>query len=114
MARSATDRVFEATFGHKVIEGRAWACLERCRRKLGLDEIPIPVPVEDWIEGPLGIRLSYADLSRCGAELEGGASISDNEITIDEGATKHEGRLRFTCAHELGHLVLHRGGASFL
>ena len=112
MARSATGRILEAMTGRKVIESRAWACLERCRRKMGLSEIPVPVPVEDWIEGPLGIRLSYADLSRCGAELEGGASITDNEILIDEGAAAHEGRLRFTCAHELGHLVLHRGAKS--
>lgn len=112
MVRPCTGRIFETMPGRKVIENRAWACLERCRRKLGLDEIPLPVPVEDWIEGPLGIRLSYADLSRCGAELEGGASISDNEILIDEGATANEARLRFTCAHELGHLVLHRRAKS--
>jgi len=112
MARPSTGRIFETMPGRKVIENRAWSCLERCRRKLGLEEIPLPVPVEDWIEGPLGIRLSYADLSRCGAELEGGASISDNEILIDAGSTAHEARLRFTCAHELGHLVLHRRAKS--
>jgi len=112
MVRPADGQVFQPMPGRKVIEERAWACLERCRRRLKLDEIPLPVPVEDWIEGPLGIRLSYADLSETGAELDGGASISGNEILIDQRATAHEGRLRFTCAHELGHMVLHRKAKS--
>jgi hypothetical protein len=90
-----------------MIESRALACLERCRRKLGLEEIPLPVPVEDWIEGPLGIRFGISDLSHLGSGVLGAAFVKEREILIDERVTEHEGRCRFTCAHELGHLTLH-------
>ncbi|MBN2562333.1 MAG: ImmA/IrrE family metallo-endopeptidase [Phycisphaerae bacterium] len=81
--------------------------MERCRRKLRLDQVPLPVPVEEWIEGPLGIRFGYADLSHLGDGVLGATYVESREILIDEQALTHDGRCRFTCAHELGHLVLH-------
>lgn len=86
----------------------AWICLERCRRKAGLDELPLPIPVEDWIEGPLAIRLGFTDLSYLGQDVLGATHIAEREILIDEQVLSNEGRCRFTCAHELGHLTLHR------
>lgn len=108
MPRQPTGRVLEPRRGRQVIDARAWSCLERCRRKLGLDEIPLPVPVEDWIEGPLGIRFGFTDLSHLGEDVLGAAHVEDREILIDQRVTNHEGRFRFTCAHELGHLMLHK------
>lgn len=100
--------VFDARHGRRQIDGRAWACIEKCRRKLGLDEIPLPIPVEDWIEGPLGITYGITDLSHLGDDVLGAAYAEEREILIDQKVLDHEGRARFTCAHELGHLVLHR------
>ena len=99
--------IFEARHGRRQIDGRAWACIEKCRRKLGLDEIPLPIPIERWIEGPLEITYGITDLSHLGAEVLGAADAEEREILIDSKVLDHEGRARFTCAHELGHLVLH-------
>ena len=112
MPRPATGQVLIPRPGRRVIDRRAWRCLERCPRKLQLDEIPLPVPVEEWIEGPLDIRFGFTDLSHLGPDILGAAFVTDREILIDERVVQHEGRFRFTCAHELGHLILHRGAQS--
>lgn len=108
MPAALRTQVLEPVRGRRVIEAQAWACLERCQRKLGLDHIPLPVPVEEWIEGPLGIRFGISDLSYLGSDVLGGAFVQEREILIDQRVLEHEGRFRFTCAHELGHLMLHR------
>ena len=112
MSKAVPLKLLEPCHGGRLIERRAWACLERCRKKLGLDAVPLPVPVETWIESPLGIRLSFEDLSHLGPDVLGGAFVDEQEILIDERVTAHDGRCRFTCAHELGHLLLHRGVSS--
>jgi hypothetical protein len=89
------------------VEARAHACLRQCVEKLNLKEIPIPVPVEQWIERPLGIRFGVSDLSHLGRDVLGAAFISENEIVVSERLLSNEGRYRFTCAHELGHFILH-------
>ena len=103
-----TARIFETRWGGRTIDQRAWSSVERCRKKLRLESVPLPVPVEDWIEGPLGIRFGVTDLSHLGPEVLGAAFVQDGEILIDPRALGHEGRYRFTCAHELGHFVLHK------
>lgn len=100
-------KIFEPCPGRWQIERKAWRCLEECRQQLGLDELPIPIPVDAWIEAPLGIRFGFADLSHLGKDVLGAAYVADREILIDEKVLAHEGRFRFTCAHELGHVVLH-------
>jgi len=105
---SVPTKYFEPRRGRRQIDQRAWNCLERCRKKLGLETIPLPVPVEDWIEGPLGIQFGFSDLSHLGDDVLGAAFVTEREIQIDERVLEHEGRFRFTCAHELGHLMLHK------
>lgn len=107
MPAQAVGKLFEPRRGLRGIEQRAAACLKRCRRKLGLSEIPLPIPVEEWIEGPLGIRFGVEDLTHLGQDVLGGTFIREREIIVSEKALAHEGRFRFTCAHELGHLILH-------
>jgi Zn-dependent peptidase ImmA (M78 family) len=109
IVRQATaSKAFEPRHGRQRIDSRAWSVLERCRKKLHLTEVPVPVPVEEWIEGPLGLRFGYADLSHLGSQVLGAAYVADGEILIDERVVAHDGRCRFTCAHELGHVILHR------
>lgn len=105
---SIPTHIFEPRHGRRQIERRAWSCVERCRRKLGLEDVPIPIPVEKWIELPLGITFAVTDLSYLGDDVLGAAYIDENEIQIDPRVLHHDGRARFTCAHELGHFELHR------
>jgi hypothetical protein len=71
-----------------------------------------PIPVEDMIERLLGLKLSFEDLETIlgskgvlGATYVGARLICINERLLEQGP---EGRLIFTCAHEVGHWVLHR------
>lgn len=99
--------LFRPQWGMKQVEDKAGMTLERCRHRLGLETLPLPIPVEDWIEGPLGIELGFHDLSHLGDNVLGAAHIDPPEIQISEALIDQEPRLRFTCAHELGHLMLH-------
>lgn len=94
------------------IELAAGAVLRRCAREFGLAAVPTPVPVEAWIERPLGYRLGYVDERDMGPGVQGRARPLDGEIDISESLLGHPGRLRFTCAHELGHLILHKDAAA--
>ena len=64
----------------------------------------IPVPVER-IAKSLGIRVEYAPLDD---ELSGLAHIRDDVPIIGVNALHAPNRRRFTLAHELAHIVLHR------
>jgi Zn-dependent peptidase ImmA (M78 family) len=77
--------LLEPAYGVRRIERRAGQCLERCRRRLGL----------------------IADLSYLGENVLGGAFVAEREILISDKVLAYEPRFRFTCAHELGHLMLH-------
>lgn len=71
-----------------------------------------PIPVEDIIERALGLRLLYEDLEKVfgSNDVLGATYVESGVICINERLFEHssEGRLVFTCAHEVGHWVLHR------
>lgn len=100
-------KLFEPSSGLRIVERKARRCLAFCRHKLGLEKTPLPVPIEDWIERALDIRFGIEDLSHLGPKVLGAAFIEGREILISDKALGNEGRFRFTCAHELGHFVLH-------
>lgn len=96
------------------IEDRAAECVRHCCEALDLRQIPLPIPVDRWIEAPLNIRFGISNLSHIGPNVLGAASPSQNEILISDSILSHEARYRFTCAHELGHMTLHkRKGRAF-
>lgn len=76
------------------VEAAAWKTLQRCREALRLTEIPLPIPVEEWIEFPLRYRFGVVRLAD---GVLGQAFIEDREIQISD-RIGHEGRFRFTCA----------------
>lgn len=111
MASELFGTLFEPKPGLLRTDRAAWACVEQCRQALRLDEAPSPIPVDQWIEHPLGIRFGIADLSHLGDGVLGAAYVKEREILISDSIT-HEGRFRFTCAHELAHVLLHRRHAN--
>jgi len=70
----------------------------------------IPIPIEDILELRMGVDLLVSPGIRqvLGADAYVGSGMS--LIVIDEEAfhSGYPGRLIFTLAHELGHIVLHR------
>ena len=74
-------------------------------------EVKPPIPIDDIIERYLGVKLIYVDLQKVfGRDVLGAAYVESNTICINERLFENasEGRLVFTCGHEVGHWVLHR------
>jgi hypothetical protein len=94
------------------IELAADQVTRRCLAALDLTEIPLPVPIEEWIEHPLGFRLNIVAAEDMEQGVLGLARPTEGEIELCDTLAEHEGRYRFTCAHELGHLILHSDRAA--
>lgn len=89
-------------------EQAATECLEACRVALGLAEIPLPVPVERWVESVLGIDFGFERIAPMDGTLVLGRAEPDRRvIRVDESLVNDDPRLRWTIAHELGHVMLH-------
>lgn len=71
-------------------------------KKLGLKAPPVPV---DRLAKVLGVRIEYTPFDD---ELSGMAFMRDGKPVIGVNSSHHPNRQRFTIAHELGHVVLHR------
>lgn len=112
MPKPHQGRVFEPRSGLLRSEQAAWKCIERCCKKLNLDGPPVPIPIDEWIETALDIRFGVGDLSHLGDDVLGAAFVRDREILISERILENNGRYRFTCAHELGHVLLHQKHAA--
>ena len=70
-------------------------------------KLSAPIPVFDIIE-----YLGYdVDFRKDGIyedkNLLGGTIIDQKTIEINENLSDHEGRMNFTAAHEVGHIILH-------
>jgi len=71
-----------------------------------------PIPVEDIIERGLGLKLGFIDFEeKYGMpDVYGAIYVHKKLIAISEALLddRSEGRFCFTCAHEVGHWILHR------
>ena len=71
-----------------------------------------PTPIEDIAERRLGLNIGFEDLrQKMGLDdVLGATYVKARRISIDNSLLNEntEGRLIFTCAHEVGHWVLHR------
>ena len=70
-----------------------------------------PFPVEALIEQHLGLTLEYDDLEELIGEPDilGALWVEEKRVVIDNRLLDStEGRFCFTCAHEVGHWILHR------
>lgn len=68
----------------------------------GIASAPVPV---DRIARQLGVRVQFAPLDN---DLSGMAHIRDGIVVVGVNSLHAPNRQRFTLAHELGHVVLHR------
>ena len=92
------------------IAQKAWAIWDDFQEIQGKILAP-PYPVEALIEKHLGLSLEYDDLEEILGESEvlGATWVNEGRVIIHEGlADGNEGRIAFTCAHEVGHWILHR------
>jgi len=71
-----------------------------------------PIPVEDIIERYLKLDLQYVDFyQKHGLDnVFGAIYVKNRTVAISESLLndRNEGRLIFTCAHEVGHWCMHR------
>lgn len=68
----------------------------------GVTSAPVPV---DRIARQLGVRVQFAPLDN---DLSGMAHIRNGVVVVGVNSLHAPNRQRFTLAHELGHVVLHR------
>jgi len=92
----------------RAAEQRAELCIERCCSAQGLKAVPLPIPVEEWIERPLGIDYGFEQIANRGdRRILGYANLAANRIRINADIAHDDHRVRWTAAHELGHIELH-------
>lgn len=91
------------------LESAATELLRKYAKWKGTPPRP-PIPIDDIVEGLLGLSLSIGDLrARLGKDDVLGATwLEDGHVMIDSSLEGNEGRFCFTLAHETGHWVLHR------
>ncbi len=101
------------TAHQRAVEEKAAAHLMLACERMNVRDVPLPVPVEEWIELAFGFEFGEEDFRKqYGVDALGGCwpPREDNghrgRIAID-CRLSHSGRRRFTCAHELGHMMLH-------
>lgn len=82
-----------------LIRQKAEALLSRC----GIAEAPVSV---EEVARAVGARVRYSPFE---GELAGMLIRGDGQTTIGVNSLHHPNRQRFTIAHELGHLLLHKG-----
>lgn len=70
--------------------------------QFGIESAPVPV---DRIAKGLGIRVQYAPFD---GDLSGMAFVKDGTPIAGVNSLHHPNRQRFTLAHEIGHIQLHR------
>jgi Zn-dependent peptidase ImmA (M78 family) len=80
-------------------------------RKAKIFNYSIPVDIERVIESTMGIGIIPVKGLQHDCDLEGFISRDFNSVYVDEDLyldDRYYKRVRFTIAHEIGHLILHR------
>jgi len=91
---------------NSTIEKESISLLNAFNKKMG-QKLAAPVPVFDIIEY-LGYDIDFRkDGIYEDKNLLGGTQIDQKIIEINENISNHEGRMHFTVAHEIGHIILH-------
>jgi len=90
----------------KIIEQASLNLIQEYEKETG-KSIVAPIPTDELIEF-LGYDVDYRkDGPYTDPELLGGLHIDENIVIINENIIDQEGRMHFTEAHEIGHIILH-------
>ena len=84
-------------------KNHAWAEAQRILKEFDFSRLPIPV---DRIAKRLGATIRFSPMDN--EELSGMIFVKNGVPIIGINSLHHPNRQRFTIAHELGHLVMHR------
>ena len=76
----------------------------KLRAEIGIED-PSEIPLEDVVTAYGGL-IQYKDMGQVDGRIVYGKNISTIYINSE---IKYEGRKRFALAHELGHLLMHKG-----
>ena len=88
------------------IESETLRVIDKYNTENGLS-IQIPIPVLEIIES-IGFNYDFRmDGVYKDKDLLGGLHLDSKTIVINEQIAEQDGRMHFTAAHELGHLILH-------
>lgn len=82
---------------------RAEATARRLIREHGIKKPPVPV---ESLAERLGAKVSYSPFE---GDLSGMVFRHDDQVIIGVNSLHHPNRQRFTIAHEIGHMLLHKG-----
>ena len=88
----------------KDIEQKSLDLLEQYSKHIG-KEVLFPVPVLDIIEY-LGYDIDFRSYDK-NKDILGETYLENKLVAINEKLEKQEGRMHFTAAHEIGHIILH-------
>jgi Zn-dependent peptidase ImmA (M78 family) len=82
---------------------RAEATARRLIKEYGIENPPVPV---ESLAERLGAQISYSPFE---GDLSGMVFRDGAKVIIGVNSLHHPNRQRFTIAHEIGHMILHKG-----
>lgn len=88
-----------------------WSSAEDFRQQYVNPPDQLPVPIEQIVEFKLGIEIVSIPNLQSICDIDGFITRDLKIIAVDKKMyeeERYENRLRFTLAHEVGHLILHR------
>ena len=89
----------------RAIEQKSLDLLEQYSKHIGMD-VPFPIPVLDIIEF-LGYDIDFRPYDK-NQDILGETYLEEKLVAINQDLVeKQEGRMHFTAAHEIGHIILH-------
>jgi len=94
----------------RLLKEEIWEEAENFRKNYVVPTYLIPVPIEKIVEINLRISVHPKQDLKASADIDGFISNDLRTIYVDAGMyadERYDRRIRFTYAHEIGHLVLH-------
>lgn len=95
----------------RISKQEIWNAVEELRNKHEILSQNPPIPIIEFVEFILELFVVPVARLQYQTDLDGFISKDVNSLYIDQDlymSKKQENRLRFTFAHEVGHLVLHK------